>query len=130
MMEMAVVKWLKAAGMSDVLVGSASVLDAPTPIVTLEDGYERGTRTRNAERGVFTVSVLCVRRSASEAGHIALKCETAVRKAEWKASDATNGWALCGVDTTVPALNGYDGSGRAVFSFKVSLTCERDDGND
>lgn len=129
MMEMAVVKWLKAAGINDVLVGSTSALDKPAPIVALEDGYERGTRTRNAERGVFTVSVLCVRRSASEAGHIALVCEAAVRKAEWKASDATNGWALCGVETTVPAFNGYDGSGRAVFTFKVALTCERDDTN-
>lgn len=130
MMEMAVAKWLRAAGMSDVLVGSASALGKPCPIVALEDGYERGTRTRGAERGVFTVSVLCVRRSASEAGRIALACEAAVRRADWKATDATDGWALCGVDTTVPAFNGYDGGDRAVFGFKVSLTCERDDGDD
>lgn len=129
MMEMAVVKWLKAAGINDVLVGSTSALDKPAPILALEDGYERGCRTRNAERGVFSVSVLCVRRNPTEAGRIALACEAAVRKAEWKATDASQGWTLCGVDTTVPTFNGYDGSGRAVFTFKVSLTCERDDTN-
>lgn len=128
MMEMVVAKWLRDAGFADVQVGTASVLDVAEPLVALDAGYERGARTRHAERGVFSVNVMAVRESACEAGAVALRCETAVRRVAWKAADATDGWVLCGVDTTVPKFNGYDGSGRAVFQFRVDMTCERNDG--
>lgn len=127
MMEMTVAKWLRAANFSDVLIGTVSALDCPEPVVVHNADYECDTKTRHDERGAFTVNVVVVRETAAAAGRVALDCETGIRRVAWTAEDATEGWRLCGVDTTVPAFQGYDGSGRAVFGFKVTLNCERDD---
>lgn len=127
MMEMAVAMWLRASGFTDVLVRTASALLVPEPVVVLGQGYERDARTRGCERGRFCVRVLVVRESPADAGEAALHAEACVRKAAWKDTDATDGWRLRGVDTTVPAFRGYDGSGRAVWGFAVTMTCERDD---
>lgn len=125
MMETTVAKWLIAAGFKGVIAGTVSALMRPEPIAVVSEGYKRDARTRNAERGVFNLRVYVVREVAAEAGKIALAAEWACRRASWKAGDATCGWTLCGVDTTVPAFEGYDNSGRAVFAFAVRLTCER-----
>lgn len=127
MMEMAVAKWLMAAGVKDVLVGTSSALEVPEPVVVCDASYSREVRTRGMERGFHEVTVLVCREVASLAGAYALRAETAIRRSDWKAEDAEAGWRLVGVDTTVPAFNGFDGSGRAVFSFKVTLHCERDE---
>lgn len=134
MMEGVVVGWLKAAGFSDVYAGAVSALQVAEPIVVESAGYKLGTRTRTAERGVFSLRVLVVRESAVAAGQVALAAERAVRRTTWKASDATEAmraagaldtWVLCGLYTTVPTFEGTDESGRAVFSFTVALNCER-----
>ena len=96
------------------------------PIVVSEGAFEREARMAAEERGRSTVTVLVVREDAAEAGRAALLAERAIRRADWEPYADASPYRIVGLDTTVPACEGDDGSGRSVWSFKVVCTVVRE----
>ena len=96
------------------------------PIVVAEGAFERESRMAEEERGTVTVTVLVVREDEAEAGSVALAAEQAVRRADWEPYAGAGAFRIVGIDTTVPACEGDDGSGRSVWSFKAVCTVARE----
>lgn len=102
-----------------------SALLCEEPIVVGEGGFERESRLSEEERGTVVATVLVVRDDAHEAGSVALAAEHAVRRADWEPYANATPYRIVGIDTTVPAYEGDDASGRAVWGFKVTCTVVR-----
>lgn len=102
-----------------------SALLCGEPIVVGEGGFERKSRLSEEERGTVVATVLVVRDDAYEAGAVALAAEHVVRHANWEPYADAAPYRIVDIDTTVPAYEGDDDTGRAVWSFKVTCTVVR-----
>lgn len=102
-----------------------SALLCEEPIVVVEGGFERESRLTEEERGSVVATVFVVREDAGESGVVALAAEHAVRCVDWEPYADAAPYRIVGIDTTVPAYEGDDASGRAVWSFKVTCTVVR-----
>ena len=104
---------------------SPSALDCAEPIVVLDGEFKRDARLVEEERGTVPVSVLVVREVSADAEDVATAAERAVRRADWELYADAGAYRIVGIDTTVPAYEGDDASGRAVWSFKATCTVVR-----
>lgn len=121
-----IAKLLVDADFTNCFTKPVSALLCEEPIVVAEGPFERESRMADEERGTVTATVLVVREAASEAGRVALLAEQAVRRGDWEPYADATPYRIVGVDTTVPACEGDDDTGRSVWSFKVICTVARE----
>lgn len=117
---------LVRAHFSEIFSFSCSALECPEPIVVTAGGFVRDVRMTEEERGAVTVTVRVVRNVEMDAHFIAEACERALRGAPWDPGDDSGQYRVCGLDTTAPALELRDSSGRFVYRFDVVLTVARE----
>ena len=114
------------AHFSKVFSFSCSALECPEPIVVTAGGFVRDARMTEEERGAVTVSVRVVRNVEADARSVAEACERALRGAPWDPGADSGQYRVCGMDTTAPASELRDSSGRFVYKFDVILTVARE----
>ena len=117
---------LVRAHFSEVFSFSCSALECPEPIVVNAGGFVRDVRMTEEERGAVTVSVRVVRNVEMDARPVAEACERALRAAPWDSGADSGQYRVCGLDSTAPAFELRDSSGRFVYRFDVILTVARE----
>ena len=117
---------LVRAHFSKIFSFSCNALECSEPIVVTAGGFVREARMTEEERGAVTVAVRVVRNVEADARSVAEACEWALRGAFWDAGAGSGQYRVCGLDTTAPALELRDSSGRFVYKFDVVLTVARE----
>ena len=105
-----------------------SAADCPEPIVLREGGFARESRIEGEERGTVPVDVYVVREVAADAEAVSIACEQWVRSYGWERHSECWPWRVVGVDTTAPAFDVRDSSGRFVWKFTATVTAVREIG--
>jgi len=117
---------LVRAKFTNVFTFSCSALECPEPITVAAGGFVRDVRMAAEERGAVTVTVRVVRNVEADARSVAEACERALRRAMWESGADSGQYRVCGLDTTAPAFELRDSSGRFVWKFEVILTVSRE----
>ena len=117
---------LARAKFTNLFTFSCPALECPEPIVVTAGGFARDVRMTEEERGAVTVAVRVVRNVEADARSVAEACERALRGAPWDPGADSGQYRVCGMDTTAPASELRDSSGRFVYKFDVVLTVARE----
>ena len=121
-----VAKLLVDAKFTSVFTEIPSALACPEPIVVAAGGFVRDVRMAEEERGAVTVAVRVVRNVSANAESAAYACERALRRARWEECAEAGQFRIVALDTSAPALELQDKSGRWVWKFEVVLTVVRE----
>lgn len=117
---------LVRAKFTNVFTFSCSALECACPVVVEAGGFVRDVRLAEEERGAVTVAVRVVRDLEVDARSVAEACERALRRASWEDGAESGQYRVVSLDTTAPALELRDSSGRFVYLFDVLLTVVRE----
>ena len=117
---------LVRAKFTNLFTFSCPALVCPEPIVVAAGGFVRNVRMAEEERGAVTVAVRVVRNVSADAESAAYACERALRHARWEECAEAGQFRIVALDTSAPALELQDKSGRWVWKFEVVLTVVRE----